>query len=160
MNPTLPLAKPELYACSPHQSPMLLLDRVLSYQEAPPSLEAELDVGPGSVFFDPARQLIPGWIGFEYIAQSIAVLAGLIQRVRGEEPRLGFIMGVRDFETFSEGFRLGDKVSVRIRQVFREGPVAVFEGDVLVKEQLAARGILNTIEADSETLKKMGRSEP
>ncbi|MBN2351230.1 MAG: hypothetical protein JXD23_01580 [Spirochaetales bacterium] len=151
----LPLSKPELFAYTPHQGFMLLLDRLEEYSTDREFLRSTVDVTENSVFFDRETGMMPVWIAFEYMAQSIGLLSGLNSVERGGKPEIGFIMGVRNFEASAAGFAPGERVDVSVRSVYRDGDVAVFEGRAEVRGNLAAKGIVNTIQAGADLLAKM-----
>ena len=151
----LPLSKPELFAYTPHQGCMLLLDRLEEYSLDRRFLRSTVDVTGNSVFFDRETDLVPIWVAFEYMAQSIGLLAGLNSVECGGTPEIGFIMGVRNFEANAAGFAPGDRVDVSVRSVYRDGDAAVFEGRAEVNGNLSASGIVNTIQAGTALLVKM-----
>ena len=134
---------------------MLLLDRLEDYSFSPATLSALVEITPRSPFFNPERRLVPIWVSFEYMAQSIALLAGLRSAVHGEKPNIGFIMGVRDFKAKCDGFPEGKKVDVHIRQILLHEAVAVFEGEARLDNQLAATGTLTTVEGSPELIERM-----
>lgn len=148
----MPCRKPELYQYSPHQGRMLLLDQINSYCFENFELESLVEVTDESEFYDSASGIVPVWVSFEYVAQSIAVLSGISHRQKGGDPKIGFIMGVRDFDAHVEGFKAGDRVSVHIKQSFRDGDVAVFEGDVAVNGTNAASVVVNVIEHNQDLM--------
>ncbi len=156
---SLPLSKPDLFAYTPHQGFMLLLDRLEEYSIEAASIRTAVEVSESSVLFDPETGLVPVWAAFEYMAQSIALLAGLNSVEGGGRPRIGFIMGVRNFTAAVEGFAPGNRVDVSVKSVFRDGDVAVFEGRAEVNGRLAASGIVNTIQAGDDLLVKMKKED-
>ena len=68
----------------PHSGKMSLLDRVVDYNFEKLEIHAEVDIGPGSMFFDNDIDGIPVWIGFEYMAQSISALSGIYGKTQGK----------------------------------------------------------------------------
>src|ERR1035437_7577130 len=100
---------------------MFLLNRVRDHNAADLWLESEVDISADSLFFDPERQLVPAWVAFEYMAQSIAALSGIVNfAADGSAPKIGFIMGVRDFECSCAGFSVGSSLSIHVAQIFRD----------------------------------------
>jgi predicted hotdog family 3-hydroxylacyl-ACP dehydratase len=151
----LPLSKPELFAYTPHQGDMLLLDRLEEYSLENASLRAAVEVKETSALFDPETGRVPVWAAFEYMAQCVGLLAGLLSVERGGKPNIGFIMGIRNFIAHADGFTPGQRVEISVKQVFRDGDVAVFEGRADVGGKLAASGIVNTISGGEDLLAKM-----
>lgn len=98
----------------PHRPPMLLLDRLVSFDEE--SLEAELTLTPQSEFCVEGR--VGAWVGLEYMAQAVAALAGAHARLRGHAPRIGLLLGTREFRAHVPAFTVGQVLRVRATQVF------------------------------------------
>ncbi len=141
----------------PHQGRMSLLTRVVQYDLETGSLAAEVDVGEADLFFDGERGGVPSWVGFEYMAQSIAALSGLKRRIDlKEEPRIGFVLGVRGFSSRVPVFAAGRRLRVEVRQIFKDGNLLSFEGSIAEGQTEQARGIINVIEVDEELTALMG----
>jgi predicted hotdog family 3-hydroxylacyl-ACP dehydratase len=134
--------------CVPHQGLMALLTRVVQYDFARNTLASEVDIKDSDLFFDHDRNGVPSWVGFEYMAQSIAALSGIKRRFSlDEEPRIGFIMGVRNFKSRSAVFAPGRRLRVEVRQIFRDGDVASFECRIEENGTEEASAIINAIES-------------
>lgn len=69
------LAEQNIADFIPHRAPMILIDKIISHQ--PDVLETEVLITPQSAYFDEHRQAVPNYVGIEYMAQSIAALAGV-----------------------------------------------------------------------------------
>ena len=54
-------------------------------------------IGEDSMFFEPPHG-VPGYVGLEYIAQTIAAHGGLRARAVGEPVRIGFLLGTRRYD--------------------------------------------------------------
>ena len=147
---TMPCTKPELFKYSPHQSRMLLLDQVDSYNMDKHTLQSSLEISEDSEFFSQESGSVPTWISFEYVAQSIALLSGIANKELGNEPKIGFIMAVRDFKSFSDGFKPGSRLEVTVEEDFRNGDVAVFNGVVKCNDSVCATTVINVIENNQE----------
>jgi len=77
----------------PHAGPMVLLDEVLAHDEL--ATTCAVAIVAQELFREPDGS-VPVWIGIEYMAQCIAVHAGLVQRATGNrEPQRGFLVGAR-----------------------------------------------------------------
>ena len=64
----------------PHAPPMVLLDRVLEWDDE--SILAELTIGPSTPFLDVGRG-VPAHVGLEWMAQTCGLFAGLDQPPHG-----------------------------------------------------------------------------
>lgn len=151
---TLPCEKPALYEYSPHKSRMLLLDRLDNYSTENSWIETSVHIKRNSEFFDQVIQGVPVWISFEFMAQSIALLSGINHRKKDEDPKIGFIMAVRNFQAEKDVFKENQRVSIKVEEVFREGNLAVFDGTSCVGDQLYSSTSLNVIEHSRELADK------
>jgi len=108
----------------PHHPPMLLLDRIVMLGEH--HLETEVSIENGSPFERDGA--VGAWVGVEYMAQTIAAFAGIEAQQRGEAPRIGFLLGTREYKTAVSAFPVGSKLRVLVEQVHREvGGLSVVE---------------------------------
>ena len=87
-----------------HRPPMLLLDRCIRADSG--SAEAEVTITEASTFYA-GPEGVPAWIGIEYMAQTIGLLAGVDARSNGDEAPTGYLLGTRKLESslawFPEG---------------------------------------------------------
>lgn len=155
----LPIEKEKLETLGPHKNPMLLLDRIIGYDLDAYSCESEVAISRDSLFFSTDSNMVPVWISFEYMAQSIALLSGISSTLKNELPKVGFIMAVRDFKPFCQGFEPGTLLAIKVSQIYREGLVVAFSCTASVGESLVAEGIINAIEPDDALLKQMTGSD-
>lgn len=108
---------PPIVELVPHRPPMLLLDRVLSYDGERVVCETVLEAG--SPFVEQGR--VPAVVGIEYMAQAIAAGAGLSARDSGETTaRMGFLLGCRDSAIAVDSFQVGDRLTVEARRTWGE----------------------------------------
>ncbi|MDA3810726.1 MAG: hypothetical protein PF518_10430 [Spirochaetaceae bacterium] len=150
----LPCRKPELYNYSPHKNRMLLIEQLDQYDLIENKLSSSIKITESSEFFCPSDNYVPVWISFEYMAQSIAILSGISHADDGDEPKIGFIIGVRDFKAAVPGFKPGDELVIFVEQTFRDGNVAVFNGEVLINDKVCSSAIINVIENNQELVNR------
>ncbi len=94
----------------PHAGRMSLLSRIVEYDED--WLLAEIDVNRESMFADDRG--VPAWVGLEYMAQAIAAYAGLQERIQGGVPKIGFLLGSRNYSSSGDYFAHGHTFQVRV----------------------------------------------
>jgi len=130
---------PPIVELVPHRPPMLLLDRVLSYDGERVVCETVLEAG--SPFVDQGR--VPAVVGIEYMAQAIAAGAGLSARDKGEAAaRMGFLLGCRDLAITVDSFRVGDRLTVEARRTWGEKEIGSFACKVLRDDEVLVEGAL------------------
>ena len=106
----------------PHDPPMVLLDRAVSYTES--ELVAEVDIRPDSILCE--ADGVPGWVGIEYMAQAVAAHAGYQGRLAGEPPRIGYLLGTRSYQASLAVFPIGATLTVKIQALFVEMGLGAF----------------------------------
>jgi predicted hotdog family 3-hydroxylacyl-ACP dehydratase len=106
----------------PHDPPMVLLDRAVSYTET--ELVAEVDICSESVLC--GTDGVPGWVGIEYMAQAVAAHAGYQGRLAGEPPRIGYLLGTRSYQSSLAVFPVGATLTVSIEALFVEMGLGAF----------------------------------
>ncbi|WP_095138033.1 hotdog family protein [Pseudomonas sp. Irchel s3a10] len=109
----------------PHAGDMILLDRILSFDEE--QIHTRLMVKPDGLFSLPDGSL-PAWVGVELMAQSVAAFAGCHARRKGNPVELGFLLGTRKFECNVEAFPAGSELTIHgIRSLEDDNGMGVFE---------------------------------
>jgi predicted hotdog family 3-hydroxylacyl-ACP dehydratase len=113
---------PAIAELIPHTGPMILLDRVIAFDED--SLSAELVVRSG-LFGD--DRTVPAWVGIEYMAQTIGAYAGMKARLAGEPIRLGFLLGTRRYSGNAAEFKVGTALTVHVEKIMQDDRLGAFE---------------------------------
>lgn len=98
----------------PHAGPMVLLDAVIAHDAE--STTCSIEIAAQELFREPDGS-VRVWIGIEYMAQCIAVHAGLVRRAEGnfEQPR-GFLVGARALRFHVDRFRDGQRLLATARR--------------------------------------------
>ena len=98
-----------------HRKPMLLLDRVIS--SSLKTAEAEVEIGPGATFMDPRRG-VPAWIGIEYMAQTVGLIAGEHAKTEGNGAPVGYLLGTRRLDSEVDFFPPGARLRITAKELF------------------------------------------
>jgi len=107
----------------PHSGPMILIDEALEAGEGWATAAAR--VGEDSVFYQ-AGLGVPAWVGIEYMAQTIALYAGICAKQAGTDIRIGFLLGTRRYQTQTSYFPLGSLLRISVQEEWQDGNMAVF----------------------------------
>jgi len=110
----------------PHKPPMSLLRHVIAHDAE--STVCDIRIEPGAMFVDAGR--VDAWVGLEYMAQTVAAHAGLSSRSKGKPPEIGFWLGTRRADFFTDGYRLGQTLHVSAKRVWGEGEMYSFDCSV------------------------------
>jgi predicted hotdog family 3-hydroxylacyl-ACP dehydratase len=121
----------------PHDPPMVLLDRITSFDEA--TLTAEVDIGIDSMFC--GDDGVPGWVGIEYMAQAVAAHAGYKGRLEGNEPLIGYLLGTRAYKCLLPRFPVGETLRVHVESLFVEMALGAFACRIDLGETVATATI-------------------
>lgn len=128
----------------PHAGRMSLLSRIVAYDEG--WLLAEIDINSDSMFADDRG--VPAWVGLEYMAQAIAAYAGLQERIRGGVPKIGFLLGSRNYSTSRDYFAHGHSFQVRVvLEMVAENGLNVFNCE-LEGNGTRATAVVNVFQPD------------
>ena len=134
-------------AVLPHTDPMILLSRLVSYDQD--SAVCEVDITPESAFYNEQTQTVASYIGTEYMAQSIAAFAGALALDDNLPVKIGFLIGSRKYKTYSPEFRLGQILSVSVKKLFQEDSgLSVFECRIFEGETVFAEAKINVFQPE------------
>ncbi|MFV0477603.1 MAG: hypothetical protein ACK5ME_07210 [Parahaliea sp.] len=97
----------------PHDRPMMLLDKLLDANES--SLCCGLVVRNDGLFDD--GDSVPAYLGLEYMAQTIAAYSGVQAYYRGEPPKIGFLLGTRNFSSNCSRIPCGATLTIEAKRV-------------------------------------------
>ncbi|MFH1806786.1 MAG: 3-hydroxylacyl-ACP dehydratase [Pseudomonadota bacterium] len=112
-----------------HAAPMLLIDRVIAADED--SMQIEIFITQNSLFFIPCHG-VPGYVGIEYIAQTVAAYSGwrAQQAAPGSKPKIGFLLGSRKMTMARDWFPADTRLEVHVKNIFEDGEMGVFDGEI------------------------------
>ncbi|WP_397390614.1 hypothetical protein [Polynucleobacter sp.] len=97
----------------PHDAPMVLIDRLISYEEN--KIVVEVTIKDEYPFCGP---FIGPWVAIEFMAQAAGVHAELTKPNPDEEVKIGFLLGTRRFTSNVSEFIPGSTVTVSVIREF------------------------------------------
>ncbi len=104
---------PDVEKLVPHARPMMLLDEVLEANED--HIVCKVVVRSDGLF--DRQNEVPGWLGLEYMAQTVAAFSGWRNWQAGQSTKVGLLLGTRRFTSIGTGFRVGEELIVRAELV-------------------------------------------
>jgi predicted hotdog family 3-hydroxylacyl-ACP dehydratase len=129
----------------PHRGGMLLLDRVVHADDE--SVVAEVDVPFDGLFL--RQGAVPGWVGIEYMAQTVSAWAGAKGRRRGEAPKLGLLLGTRKYEVSCASFPAGATLRIEARCEFKaDSGLGMFDCRIEMDGETVATAKVSVFEPD------------
>ncbi|MCB1582381.1 MAG: hypothetical protein R3E90_10945 [Marinicella sp.] len=100
----------------PHSGKMLLLDELIDWGED--WLEAAVNIKETSMFVE--HGYVNSLVVIEYMAQSIAALAGLRAKNKNEAVRIGLLLGTRKFDSSEVIIPVGSRLLIHVKEMFLE----------------------------------------
>ncbi|QSX33918.1 hotdog family protein [Shewanella avicenniae] len=130
----------------PHRPPMVLIDRIEQYRAD--FLIASVEISEQTPFVDSASRHVPNYVGIEYMAQTVAALAGIEAEQRGEPIRTGFLLGTRKLSFSQAGYNLGQRYHISVQRLYQEDSgLAVFDCSIHdAQQQLIASANVNVFQ--------------
>ena len=135
-------------ALLPHQPPMILLDKVIAYDDA--TIITSVAITESSLFLAPEG--VPGHVGIEYMAQACGAFAGAQALDTGQQVKIGFLLGTRLCRVLMPWFRIGDHLTITATMIFHDEEMAAFDCKIEIDGQLAADAQLKVYQPDNEQL--------
>ncbi|MGX9416871.1 ApeP family dehydratase [Vibrio sp. RC27] len=149
---------PAIEQLLPHSAPMVLLDRVVEHTNT--SITCEVIINESSFLFDDELNGVPGQVGIEYMAQSVAALGGIEASADGEKPPIGFLLGARRYQHNSGCFTKGKRYRICATELIRDENMAVYQCVICDEaEETIASGQVNTVIASDSMLSAMNNNE-
>lgn len=110
----------------PQASPMILLS---GYDEPVEenAVESFVDITSSSPFFEAAARGVPGCVTLEYMAQTMALLVGLVRRKSRLPPKLGFVLGSRRLTVRLPYFKEDERYRVRAVCTYQDEEFGSFD---------------------------------
>lgn len=103
----------------PHRAPMILVNGVESYNFEEKTLVAGTQFDEQSIFYVPEQNGVPAYVGIELMAQTVGLLSGIFAReIENHAPRIGFLLGSRNYKNRIEKFELHQKYKITAQQIF------------------------------------------
>ena len=121
-NFTCPIEAPSFLL--PHSGHMVLIDRVLEYSDSYVSVEAEVDESHILL----SNGSLPITAGMEIMAQAIGAFAGIQALLACKQVKLGFLLGARKLNLFSDSIPIGVKLKATAQVSTQDaGGMGVFD---------------------------------
>ncbi|CPR15471.1 hotdog family protein [Brenneria goodwinii] len=145
----------------PHQSPMVLVDRVIRVDNE--HAHCRVVVSRESILapFLNAEGHLPAWFGIEIIAQTIGVWSGWHEqqntdrRNHHQTPRPGMLLGGRGYRCKQAFFPASSQLDAHVTLLMRDEKIGSFDGEIIVDGESYAAGRLTTYQPDDNELKQL-----
>ena len=147
------MSYPAIASLVPHAAPMLLLDRLC--EATATTARCEVRVGETLALFLRDDGALPGWVGIELMAQTVAAWSGYQGHLRQEEPQIGLLLGARNYQCHLARLPAGSLLTIDCKQLLQDGALASFQCYLRCDGELVAEARLSTIQPDAEQLETL-----
>ena len=132
----------------PHSGDMVLIDQMVD--EGVGYGASRVKVDSASKFFEEEINGIRAFIGMEWMAQTIAAIAG-IEALKDNRPvQIGFLLGSRKYEPSRNVFERDEEYIIRVEQMYREdNGLGAFNCTIHQGDDLIADSKLNVFAPDN-----------
>ncbi len=135
----------------PHRKEMVLIENITNFSED--AFEVSLEISKTSVLYK--KDLgCPSYCSIEYMAQSIAAYNSIHFESR-DKVNIGFLVAVRKFCADREFFKLGDKITIKVKPILYVENSGSFECEVLVNNEISCKSRLTAYVPSAQELKKL-----
>lgn len=129
----------------PHARPMILLDAIDGIDEA--SIRTRVVIRTDAPFM--REEGMPSHVAIEYMAQSCAAFIGAQAVMAGERPKIGFLLGTRDFTADRSFFVKGETLSIVATVVYKDAEIGAFDCTVECGGNTVAKAKLTVFQPQS-----------
>ena len=147
------MSYPAIASLVPHAAPMLLLDRLC--EATATTARCEVRVGETLALFLRDDGALPGWVGIELMAQTVAAWSGYQGHQRQEEPQIGLLLGARKYQCHLARLPAGSLLTIDCEQLLQDGALASLQCYLRCDGELVAEARLSTIQPDAEQLETL-----
>ena len=147
------MSYPPIATLVPHAAPMLLLERLCAATAT--TARCEVRVGETLALFLRDDGALPGWVGIELMAQTVAAWSGYQGHLRQEEPQIGLLLGARKYQCHLARLPAGSLLTIDCEQLLQDGALASFQCYLRCDGELVAEARLSTIQPDAEQLETL-----
>lgn len=132
----------------PHSGDMVLLDRILDYGED--FAVSQVTVSDQSLFYEAQIDGIHSSIGLEWMAQTIAAMAGIVALQKNKQVQVGFLLGTRRYLPSQIVFGTNMVYVIKVKQLYHEANgLGAFDCLIEQDGQLIAEAKLNVFAPDN-----------
>lgn len=144
MRDQIPL--PPIEELIPHRETMLLLDRLIAFDNASTTTEY---MPRGDAWYADEQGNMPAWIGIELMAQTVAAHVGLLKRHEGAPPKQGALLGTRSYRSTVPFFATNKALCIHVIMVYRDpGGLGAYDCSITHGDEELATATIKVFEPD------------
>lgn len=134
-------------AVLPHAAPMILLDKLLSFEDE--SGVCSHEITEASLLYSNILQGVPSYVGIEYMAQTIAAYANANEIKQGKAVEIGFLVSSRKYKCDRSVFTKGMNLIVKVERLYRdESGLSAFDCSISENNNEIAAARINVFQPE------------
>lgn len=135
----------------PHSGAMVLLDKVLKYDES--SVQTSLEIRADNAFLNEQNEF-ELFNAIELMAQSVGVLRGISNEK--ESDKLGFLLSARGFKIYQNSVKIGVNLSINCKMSMQdESGFGLYDCEIFDGENLLANATISLLNPSDEMLERI-----
>ena len=146
-----PIEHDELLTLIPHKGKMVLIDRLTAFGIDAWTVVSETVITEQNLFYDKALGGVPNFVLFEFIAQTISAITGIVTREKHLPVNMGFILSVSALNFSVPKLSAGDCITVSAARTAEAGEVYSFEAKVCANGAEIGSAKLTVMEVKAQT---------
>ncbi|MDA7618189.1 hotdog family protein [Verrucomicrobia bacterium] len=139
---------PEISQLLPHDAPMIMIKELVAVGKD--RVHCRVLIDESCLFFDHELRTVPGYVGIEFMAQTVAALSGYHTLGRGEQPPIGFLLGGRSYRSELSVFEEGMILDIHGKQLLLNENMASFFCTIEYNGKVKVECELNVFEPPKE----------
>mgnify|MGYP005656661465 FL=1 len=139
---------PKISKLLPHDAPMILIKELVAVGKD--RVHCRVLIDESCLFFDHEARTVPGYVGIEFMAQTVAAWAGYHAWERGEQPPIGFLLGGRGYRSELSMFEEGMVLDIHGEQLMLYENMASFSCTIEYNGKVMGKCELNVFEPPKE----------
>ena len=139
-----------------HQAPMILIDDLVDAGKE--HIVCRVTIRKSGLFFDLESRTVPGYVGIEFMAQTVAGWAGYQAWRVGEKPAIGFLLGCRSYQCEKAAFDEGTVLDIHAELIMKSDTMAAFRCSIQHKGERWATCELNVYEPPKNVQTELNRN--
>lgn len=137
----------------PHDRPMILIDRAIKIEEN--GIHCQTSIDETNPFFNSESEIVPAYVGIEFMAQAIAAWSGYNALSKGERPPIGFLLGSRAYKSQYDVYHKGQLLDIYAEQMMENDGMAAFMARIECNAETVASCRLNVYVPSEQKLSEM-----
>ena len=141
-----PIETEELLTLVPHRGKMFLIDRIQDYDIDAWTVTSETKLSESNLYYDKNLGGMPNYVLFEFIAQTVSAITGIVTREKQLPVNMGFILSVSSLHFSQPLVKAGQTVTVHAWRTGEAGAVYSFDARVSADGEEIGGGTLTVME--------------